>query len=96
MFKFFHFTEIKCTNEFHDWYGYFYINAYKPLRNQNNALNNSYVPDGFRLILMDQYWTPVEIRGNFGFIGYIYKKYFKRYFHLGYRVNWEKELKKRG
>lgn len=88
-----HLTEIKCIDQL-GFYGYFYVNARRPLRNINNVMQNPYVPDGLRLVIDDQYFRPVEIRGSLRPITYLYHKYFKKYFRNGYRVNWEKELKK--
>lgn len=89
----FHFTEIKCRDWTGEWNGYFYVNARRPLRKVQD-IDAYHVPDGARLIIDDNSWEPVEIT-NLSIFQYIYRKYFKRYFRFGYRVNWEKELKRR-
>ena len=90
-----HLTEIKCVDYTGEWYGYFYVNARKPLRNIKDVDNNNFVPDGLRLVIDDQYYTPVSINGTLDPFTYIWRKYFKKHFHFGYRVNWEKESERK-
>lgn len=88
-----YFTEIRCRDWTGDWYGYFYTIARRPIRKLQD-INSFYIPDGLRLIIYDYSWEPVEVNSNLSIFQYIYRKYFKKSFRFGYRVNWEKELKK--
>ena len=90
----FHFTEIICRDWTGEWNCYFYVNAKKALRNVKNVLDNRYVPDGLRLVIEEYQYEPYQICGNIGLFTYLYRKYLKKGFRFGYRVNWEKELKK--
>lgn len=93
MLQMLHLTEIKCLDK-QGLYNYFYVNARCPLRNLKNALQSPFVPDGLRIIILDKELSPIQICGSLDPITYLYRKYFKRYFVNGYRINWEKELKK--
>lgn len=90
------FYELKCM----DWLGYYtYYYFYSPraIRNPKMALKRGYAPDAMRIVVDDRYEEePVEIRFMHNIFEYIYKKYFKKAgtFRLGYRVDWEKEIKK--
>ena len=85
--------EIQCLDYTGEWTGYFYVHSFKTLRHKKDTIKSGYVPDGLRLVIDDQYWTPVTIMSLNPFV-YFWKKYIKKYFHYGWRVNWEKELKK--
>ena len=75
-----------------------YYNIYSPraIRNPKMALNRGYAPDAMRLVVDDREEKPIKIRFMHNIFEYIYKKYFKQAntFRMGYRVDWEKEMKK--
>ena len=60
------------------------------------ALNRGCVPDVMRIVVDDREEKPIKIRPIHNIFEYIDKKYFKKVetFRMGYRVNWEKEMKK--
>jgi len=88
------FYELKCM----DWsgfYTYYYFYSPRTIRNPKMALNSGYAPDGMRLVIDDRDERPITVRFMHNIFKYIYLKYFKKAgtFHLGYRVDWEKENK---
>lgn len=89
------FYELKCMDKM-GFYTYYYFYSYRVPRTSKTALNNGYAPDAMRIVIDDREENPIEIRFIHNIFEYIYKKYFKKTgtFHLGYRVNWEKEIKK--
>jgi len=89
------FYELKCMDGM-GFYTYYYFYSPRAIRNPKMALNRGYVSDAMRLVVDDREESPIEIRFMHNIFEYIYKKYFKKAgtFRLGYRVNWEKEIKK--
>ena len=89
------FYELTCV-DFQGFFTYYYFYSPRTIRNLKVALNNGYAPDRVRLIIDDGEESPVTIRFMHNIFEYIYLKYFKkrRTFIFGYRVDWEKELKK--
>ena len=85
--------EIQCLDYANNWIGYFYVHSFKTLRHKKDSIKNGYVPNGLRFIINDQYWAPTKVTPLNPFV-YFWKKYIKKYFYFGWRVNWEKELKK--
>ena len=77
------------------FYDYYYFYSSRAIRNPKSALNRGYAPDAVRILVDDKYEMPVSIRFVHNIFEYIYLKYFKKAgtFHLGYRSNWEKEIK---
>lgn len=86
-------TEIKCFDYSGEWTGYFYVYARRPIRNLKDIMTNK-MPNGLRLVLEDQYWTPYAYCGTLNPFTFIFRKYFKKRFSYGWRINWEKEAKK--
>jgi len=89
------FYELECV----DWFGfstYYYFYSPRAIRNPKMALNRGYASDAMRLVVDDREESPIEIRSMHNIFEYIYKKYFKKAgtFRMGYRVDWEKEMKK--
>lgn len=86
--------ELTCLDK-QGFHVYYYFYSPRTIRNPKAALNSGYAPDGLRILVDDRYETPVEVRFMHNIFEYIYLKYFKKVgtFHLGYRVNWEKERK---
>jgi hypothetical protein len=78
------------------FFTYYYFYSPRPIRNPKIALQRGYAPDAMRIVFDDRDENPVRIRFMHNIFEYIYKKYFKKAgtFRLGYRVNWEKEMKK--
>lgn len=66
------------------------------IHNPKMALNHGYAPDVMRLVVDDREENPIKIRPIHNIFEYIYKKYLKKAgtFRMGYRVDWEKEMKK--
>lgn len=85
-----HLTEIKCVDNAGKNYGYFYVNARLPLRSLKHV-DGYHVPDALRLVIYENNWTPVDICGSLGLFTYLYRKYIKKSFPHGRRINWEKE-----
>lgn len=83
----FHFYEIKCKASPKE-FAYFYLWVDK-LYDLKNLYSGYYVPDGFRLCLIDQGYEAVSIK-QLGLLKYFYHKYFKKP-KDGYKVFWEKE-----
>ena len=83
-------TEIKCLDWSGDYYGYFYVNAYCHICGLED-IDNCYVPEKLVTVIEDYNWTPVKVNDTLSIFQYIYRKYFKRHFYHGRRVNWEKE-----
>lgn len=77
------------------FYNYYYFYSLREICDFKSALNRGCAPDAIRLLVDDKYETPVSIRLVHNIFEYIYLKYFKKAgtFHLGYRSNWEKEIK---
>lgn len=88
------FYELKCLDNL-GFYAYYYFYSPRAIRNPKTAINSGYAPDGMRIVVDDSYHEPVSVRFMNNPLEYIYLKYFKKAgtFHLGYRVNWEKEIK---
>lgn len=88
------FYELK-TIDFQGFYNYYYFYSPRAIRNPKSALNSGCAPDGVRLLVDDRNETPVTIRFMHNIFEYFYLKYFKKAgtFHLGWRCNWEKEIK---
>ena len=88
------FYELKCLDNL-GFYAYYYFYSPRTIRNPKTAINSGYAPDGMRIVVDDSYHEPVSVRFMHNPLEYIYLKYFKKAgtFHLGYRVNWEKEIK---
>ena len=84
-----YFYEIKCRCDYDDWYKYFYVTSPFGLRSLKDVTTNK-IPNKARLVIEDHYLHPIKIR-NMNAIEYFYDKYFKKDFHLGNRINWEKE-----
>jgi hypothetical protein len=89
------FYELKCLDNL-GFYAYYYFYSPRAIRNPKTAINSGYAPDGMRIVVDDSYHKPVSVRFIHNPLEYIYLKYFKKAgtFHLGHRVNWEKEIKK--
>lgn len=89
------FYELTCIDS-QGFFTYYYFYSHRAIRNLKVVLNSGYAPDGMRLIVDDREENPVTIRFIHNIFEYIYLKYFKkrRTFIFGYRVDWEKELKK--
>lgn len=89
------FYELKCMNEM-GFYTYYYFYSPCVIHNFKTALNCGCAPDAMRIVVDDREESPIEIRFIHNVFEYIYKKYFKKAgtFRLGYRVDWEKEIKK--
>lgn len=88
------FYELECV----DWFGfstYYYFYSPRAIRNPKMALNRGYASDAMRLVIDDREEKPIKIRSIHNIFEYIYKKYFKKAgtFRMGYRVDWEKEMK---
>lgn len=89
------FYELECI----DWFGfstYYYFYSHREICNLKTALNRGYAPDAMRMVVDDREDNPIKIRSIHNIFKYIYKKYFKKAgtFRMGYRVDWEKEIKK--
>ena len=89
------FYELECV----DWFGfstYYYFYSSREIRDIKTALNRGYAPDAIRIVVDDREEKPIKIRSMHNIFEYIYKKYFKKAgtFRMGYRVDWEKEMKK--
>ena len=89
------FYELECI----DWFGfsaYYYFYSSREIRNLKTALNRGCAPDAMRMVVDDREDNPIKIRSIHNIFKYIYKKYFKKAgtFRMGYRVDWEKEIKK--
>lgn len=89
------FYELECV----DWFGfstYYYFYSHCAISNLKTALNRGCAPDGMRIVVDDREDNPIKIRSIHNIFEYIYKKYFKKAgtFRMGYRVDWEKEIKK--
>ena len=87
--------ELECV----DWFGfrtYYYFYSPREIRNLKAALNHGCAPDAMRLVIDDREEKRIKIRSIHNIFEYIYKKYFKEAgtFRMGYRVDWEKEMKK--
>lgn len=89
------FYELTCIDKM-DFFTYYYFYSPRAIRNPKTALNHGYAPDAMRLVVDDREESPVVIRPMHNIFEYIYKKYFKKAgtFTFGYRVDWEKEIKK--
>lgn len=89
------FYELKCLDRT-GFYTYYYFYSPRAIRNPKIALNNGYASDAMRFVVDNREENPIEIRFVHNVFEYIYKKYFKKAgtFRLGYRVDWEKEIKK--
>lgn len=87
------FYELKCMDRM-SFYTYYYFYSPHAIRNPKTALNNGYAPDAMRLVVDDREENPIEIR-PIPIFEYFYNKYFKKAgtFRLGYRIDWEKEIK---
>lgn len=88
------FYELKGKDKL-GFYTYYYFYSPRTPRNPKTALQRGYAPDALRIVIDDRYESPIEIRFMHNIFEYIYKKYFKKAgtFRLGYRVDWEKEIK---
>ena len=88
------FYELKCMDKM-GFYTYYYFYSPRAICNPKVALKRGYASDAMRLVVDDREESPIEIR-FIDMFEYIYKKYFKKAgtFRLGYRVDWEKEMKK--
>ncbi len=88
------FYELKAIDS-QGFYDYYYFYSPRAIRNPKSALNSGCAPDAVRLLVDDKYESPVAIRFVHNIFEYIYLKYFKKAgtFHLGYRSDWEKEIK---
>lgn len=84
-----YFYEIKCRCDYDDWYKYFYVTSAFILNSLKDTTTNK-VPDKIRLLIEDRYLHPVEIK-RINVIEYLYDKYLKKDFHLGNKIDWEKE-----
>ena len=89
------FYELECI----DWFGfstYYYFYSPREIRNLKTTLNRGCAPDAMRIVVDDREDNPIKIRSIHNIFKYIYKKYFKKAgtFRMGYRVDWEKEIKK--
>lgn len=89
------FYELECVDWF-DFSTYYYFYSPREIRNLKAALNHGCAPDAMRLVIDDREEKPIKIRSIHNIFEYIYKKYFKKAgtFRMGYRVDWEKEMKK--
>ena len=88
------FYELECV----DWFGfstYYYFYSPCEIRDLKMVLNRGCAPDAMRIVVDDREEKPIKIRSIHNIFEYIYKKYFKKAetFRMGYRVNWEKEMK---
>lgn len=89
------FYELECI----DWFGfstYYYFYSPREISNLKTALNRGCAPDAMRIVVDDREDNPIKIRSIHNIFKYIYKKHFKKAgtFRMGYRVDWEKEIKK--
>lgn len=89
------FYELKCLDDL-GFYTYYYFYSPRAIRNPKMALDNGYAPDALRILIDDRGEGVCQIRFVHNIFEYLYKKYFKKAgtFRLGYRVDWEKEMKK--
>ena len=89
------FYELECIDRF-DFSTYYYFYSPREIRNLKTVLNRDCAPDAMRIIVDDREDNPIKIRSIHNIFTYIYKKYFKKAgtFRMGYRVDWEKEMKK--
>lgn len=84
------FFEIKCNAWTSGRFEYYYCIAdARRLRSARAAKTNA-IPDKCRLVMDDRYAEPCAVT-PLGLPQYIWRKYFKRRFHWGKRINWEKE-----
>ncbi|MDY5068253.1 MAG: hypothetical protein SPE58_05880 [Lactobacillus johnsonii] len=89
------FYELECVDRF-GFSTYYYFYSHCAISNLKTALNRGRAPDAMRIVVDDREETPIKIRVIHNIFEYIYKKYFKKAgtFRMGYRVDWEKEIKK--
>ena len=89
------FYELECLDRF-GFSTYYYFYNPREIRNLKTALNRGCAPDAMRMVVDDREDNPIKIRSIHNIFKYIYKKYFKKAgtFRMGYRVDWEKEIKK--
>lgn len=85
----FNLYEIKCTDYTGMWFEYYYCHATGRLNEYKRVLTNA-VPDKVRLVIDDRY-SDVTTISRLNPISFLYRKYIKRRFHWGRRINWEKE-----
>lgn len=81
--------EIKCLDYTGEWFEYYYCHCSCFLRGVKMAKTNA-IPDKCRLVMDDRYAEPCAVR-YLPPLKYLWYKYFKRRFHFGRRINWEKE-----
>ena len=88
------FYELKCKDDL-QFYTYYYFYSPRTIRNPKMALDRGCAPDALRLLIDDRNEGVSQIRVVHNIFEYLYKKYFKKAgtFRLGYRVDWEKEVK---
>jgi hypothetical protein len=88
------FYELKAIDS-QGFYDYYYFYCPRTIRNLKSALNSGCAPDAMRLVVEDREEKPIKIRPMHNIFEYIYKKYLKKAetFRMGYRVDWEKEMK---
>lgn len=86
--------ELKCMDGC-GFYTYYYFYSPRTIRSPKGALYNGYAPAGMRIMVDDREEAPVQVRFIYNPFEYLWLKYFKKAgtFRLGYRVDWEKELK---
>ena len=84
------FYEIQCRCKYDDWYKYIYISSPSALRSVKEIATNNKIPEKVKLLIDDRYLYPVQVR-VMNVFEYLYYKYIKKEFHLGARVDWEKE-----
>lgn len=88
------FYELECMDGF-GFGTYYYFYSPREIRNLKAVLNRGCAPDAMRIVVDDREEMPIKIRSIHNIFEYIYKKYFKKAgtFRMGYRVDWEKEMK---
>ena len=89
------FYELECVDWF-DFSTYYYFYSPRVICSLKTALNYGNAPRAMIIVIDDREEKPIKIRSIHNIFEYIYKKYFKKAgtFRMGYRVDWEKEMKK--
>ena len=89
------FYELECMDGF-GFGTYYYFYSPRVICSLKTALNYGNAPKAMIIVIDDREEMPIKIRSIHNIFEYIYKKYFKKAgtFRMGYRVDWEKEIKK--
>lgn len=73
---------------------YYYFYSPRTIKHPQDAIKSGYACDAMRLVINDREETLIKVT-RINIVKYFYKKYIKNAgtFLLGYRVNWEREIK---